>query len=172
MAITFTPGEVISWDDLNALMAQHGSPGGAKSVVKLTLTKEERERLEDDGLDPENHGRYRYYFADGSYVDAETQTPAPGETNAQGAATGTFRVVEYKPSQAYQQQARAQSPETQSPAAQRTAREETEIARNAALPPGQDPYPETDRERRERADRVIKEQGAAAQAAEDRKSVV
>jgi hypothetical protein len=58
------------------------------------------------------------------------------------------------------------APETAatSPAAQRTAREEAEIARNAALPPDQDPRPETDAQRAERADATIKAQGAAAAA--------
>jgi len=52
-----------------------------------------------------------------------------------------------------------------SPSARRTAREEAEIAANAALPPDQDPRPETNAERAARAERTIKEQGQAAAAA-------
>ncbi len=52
-----------------------------------------------------------------------------------------------------------------SPSARRTAREEAEIAANAALPPDQDPRPETNAERAERAERTRKEQEAKAEAA-------
>jgi hypothetical protein len=116
MAISFTPGQTVSWDDLNALMGQHGSPQGAKSVVKVErkpLTKEERNAIEDAGGDPDapptaQQQVYRYYFEDGSYVDASMESW--GEADEQGRPRGTFRIVDYKPSQKYQT---AQTPTAQ-----------------------------------------------------------
>lgn len=55
---------------------------------------------------------------------------------------------------------------TETPASKRTAREEAEIAANAALPAGQDPRPETNAERAARADARIKQQGADARQAQ------
>lgn len=115
--ISFTPGQVVSWDDLNALMAQHGSPQGAKSVVKVErkpLTDAERLSIIQAGGDPnapEQDPTYRYFFEDGSYVDAVAD--APGALDAQGRPTGTFRIVDYKPSQRYQQTQRQAEQKTE-----------------------------------------------------------
>ncbi len=115
MAISFTPGQVVSWDDLNALMAQHGSPGGAKSVTKVErkpLTKEQRNAIEDAGGDPdapEQDPTYRYFFEDGSYVDAKAASR--GAFDEQGRPKDTFQIVDYKPSAKYQEQQRPQSQE-------------------------------------------------------------
>jgi hypothetical protein len=54
----------------------------------------------------------------------------------------------------------------ETPASRRTAREEAEIARNASLPPDQDPRAETDAERASRSDTRIKQQGADAERAQ------
>jgi hypothetical protein len=54
----------------------------------------------------------------------------------------------------------------ETPASRRTAREEAEIARNASLPPDQDPRAETDAERATRSDTRIKQQGADAERAQ------
>ncbi len=108
MAISVTPGQVISWEDLNALLAQHGSPTGAKSIQELPnkpLTTEEKISIEtvQGDINAPRPVTIRYWAEDGSHFDAVldrggSQTGDPVAGSGQGS---TFRVVEYAPSEKY-----------------------------------------------------------------------
>jgi hypothetical protein len=165
--IGVTPGQIITWDVLNTVSSQHGSPSGAKSVVKVArkpLTDDEKASL-PPGEDPftDQNPTYRYYFEDGSYVDAKAAST--GVTDAQGRPQDTFTVIDYQPSTAFRQaqtKAAAADPANQTPTQQNEAELNAQRARNAALPPDQDPLYETDQQRHDRAQETIKQQGAEA----------
>lgn len=95
MAIIVTPGQVVAAPDWEALFAQHG---GSKSNQLRPPTKAEQDAADNTGDDLEQNPIYRYYAADGSYVEARR------------APNGDYQIVDYKPSQKYQQ--------TQTPSAQ------------------------------------------------------
>lgn len=154
MALIVNPGQNVAQPDWDALAEQHGGVKGQATLRAPTESEIKAAGMAQDD-DPAYQQRpiYRYYFNDGTYVEART--------SANGA---DYQVVDYKPSQPFTaaQTRAASATSTESPTAKRTAREEAEIAANAALPPDQDPRAETNAERAARADRVIKEQGAAA----------
>lgn len=108
MALSFTPGQVISWDDLNAMLAQHGSPQGAKSIREVKpkpLTEAEQLAIIAAGGDP-NAARpvaYQYFMEDGSSFTAELDQAGEqtGDPVAGSGRGSTFRIVDYKPSQTY-----------------------------------------------------------------------
>lgn len=90
MAIVVAPGQAVGQPDWEALAAQHG---GTKSTTQIAPTEAQ---ITAAGLardnDPSFRQRpiYRYYFNDGTYVDART------------AANGAdYSVIDYKPSSQY-----------------------------------------------------------------------
>jgi hypothetical protein len=152
VAIIFTPGQVVAGPDWEALFGQHG---GSKSQQIRPPTKEEQRAIEDAGGDVDQNPIYRYYAEDGSYVEART------------APNGDYQIVSYTPSERFKQaetKRAAADPAQQTPAQQNDAALNAQRAKNAALPPEQDPRYETDQERATRADATIKAQGAAADA--------
>jgi hypothetical protein len=126
------------------------APAGKTGWTRVKV----RETLYNDGRIVRN-----VLDAGGAPVSAEG-TPA--------ASPAAARALDATPQYDKEQQKRFKDAQTAAtnavptPAEQRTAREEAEIARNAALPPEQDPRSETDAQRAARADARIKEQGAAA----------
>jgi hypothetical protein len=93
--ILVTPGQSVGEGDWSALFAQHG---GFKSVQSRAPTKAEQESADDTGADLTQSPIYRYYLADGTFVEAKT------------AANGAdYQIIAYQPSQKFQQaQARGQ----------------------------------------------------------------
>lgn len=83
-----------------------------------------------------------------------TQRQPDGSINAYNPATGVYDTPT--------------GSVAETPASKRTAREEAEIAANAALPANLDPRSETNAERAARADATIKQQGADAEAGRQR----
>lgn len=90
MALVVAAGQSVGQPDWDALSAQHG---GTKSTTKLAPTEAQ---IKEAGLggddDPAFQQRpiYRYYFNDGTYVDART------------ASNGAdYAIVDYKPSSQY-----------------------------------------------------------------------
>jgi hypothetical protein len=142
MAIVIAPGQSVSQPDWDALAHQHGESKGEPTRVGRTEEQIKAAALAGDP-DPGAQQRpiYRYYFTDGTYVDART--------SVNGA---DYEIVDYKPSSQYK------PAEASTPASKRTAREEAEIAANAGLPPDQDPRAETNAERAARADATRKQQ--------------
>lgn len=92
MAIIFTPGQVVPTTDWEALFAQHG---GAKSTQIRKPSKDEQRAADDAGDDLDQNPIYRYYAADGSYVEARR------------APNGDYQVVDYHPSATFMQTTRA-----------------------------------------------------------------
>jgi len=157
VAIIFSPGQVVAQPDWEALVRQHG---GDKPAVRRSRTEAEIKAAalagEDDPAAMQNP-IYRSYLEDGSYVEYRT---APNGTD--------YQIVDYKPSATFTQaqtKAAAAAPENQTPQQQNEVILNQQRAKNAALPPGQDPRYETDQERATRADATIKAQGAAAETA-------
>lgn len=102
------PGQAVGQGDWEALAAQHG---GVKTTSLRAATQAEMKAAGLGGDDDpafQQRPIYRYYFNDGSFVEART------------AANGAdYQVVDYKPSQkftqAQAQQARAEAPSAQKP---------------------------------------------------------
>lgn len=87
--ILVTPGQSVGQGDWEALFAQHG---GFKSSQQRPPTKDEQRAADDANDDLEQRPIYRYYLADGSWVEART------------AANGAdYQIVAYQPSQRFQQ---------------------------------------------------------------------
>jgi hypothetical protein len=87
-----TPGQTVAPPDWDALSQQHG---GIKSSVMIPLTDPRVANMiaADPTLDLTQHPIYRYYMADGTYVEAF------GQENGQD-----VQIVDYKPSQQFTQQ--------------------------------------------------------------------
>lgn len=184
MAISVAAGQAVAQPDWEALAAQHG---GTKSTTKLGPSEAQ---IKEAGLagddDPAFQQRpiYRYYFNDGSHVDART------------ASNGAdYAIIDYKPSPKFQQEQRSATATTGQAAApggkpyiddDEKARENgrrwgwnpatrlydrdlgpsptaQEIIRNRSLPPDLDPRAETDAERATRAKETIARQDREAQ---------
>ncbi len=143
MAIILTPGQNVAGPDWEAVFQQHG---GSKSQVLRPPTKAEIEGAPPED-DFDQNPIYRYYAADGSYVEAR-KSP-----------TGDYQIVAYQPSAKFQQ-AQPKSGSADDPAARNAAILQAQREKNAGLPKDQDPRYETDEERADRATATIKQQGA------------
>jgi hypothetical protein len=88
MALTVSPGQAVGQPDWDALAAQHGGvKGNPTKVAPSEAQIKEAGMVGDDDPAFQQRPIYRYYFNDGTYVDART------------AANGAdYAVVEYKPS--------------------------------------------------------------------------
>ncbi len=113
MAILLTPGQTVAGPDWEALFAQHG---GSQSNQIRPPTKSEQDAADNAGDDLEQNPIYRYYAADGSYVEARK------------AQNGDYQIVDYKPSQKFQENQRK---DPDSPASRNAKRDEDEEAWNA-----------------------------------------
>ncbi len=90
--IVANPGQNLSQDDWNALVAQHG---GTKSVSPRAMTEDEIKAAalaKDEDPSGQQRPVYVYYFNDGSYV--ETRTTPDGQSS---------QVLSYKPSAQFTQ---------------------------------------------------------------------
>src|SRR3954471_15634231 len=93
MAITLAPGQAVPQPEWDELTKQHGESKGEPSRVSRTQAEIQAAALAGDD-DPAGQRRpiYRYYFGDGTYVDART---SPNYAD--------YQVVDYKPSPKFQQ---------------------------------------------------------------------
>lgn len=93
MAIVVAPGQLVPQSDWDTLTHQHGESKGEPTKVAPTEEQIKAAALAGDS-DPsfKQHPIYRYYFSDGTYVDARTA--------ADGA---NYQVVDYKPSSQFTQ---------------------------------------------------------------------
>jgi hypothetical protein len=94
MALSFTPGQTVAAPDWEALFAQHG---GSKSQQRRQPTKAEQEAALATDEDLDQNPIYRYYAADGSYVEARA------------APNGDYQIVAYQPSEKFKQTQTSQS---------------------------------------------------------------
>jgi len=175
--ILIAPGQTLTVPDWDAVLLQHGDllpnaqPQNIGIVDPLITGKlAARPTL---AAHVQQHPAYRYTMADGSTVVA------------MGTGNGDeVEILEYKPSAKFaaaQTKAAANDPANRTPAQDNEAALNEQRRRNAALPGpnaqgatederrGQDPRYETDEERARRAETTIKQQGADARAAEDRR---
>lgn len=131
------------------LVAEDGTPsGGTNPARPLDSTPQ---------YDKGQQQRWKDQKTEAGRGDQEGDTRGSQTGQTREVYRGGKWVVESNP--VYQQPA-------ETPTAKRTAREEAEIAANAALPAGQDPRSETNAERAARDDATRKQQGVDARAAD------
>jgi hypothetical protein len=149
--IPFADGRIVT-----VVLDEAGRPVAADG----TPTAPAQARVLDQITDPDQERRFKDQQTAASREQAQAERKVVRTYTGTDPQTGRpAAVTEYESGPPKYEEIGA---EASSPTAQRTAREEAEIAANAALPPDQDPRSETNAERAARADARIKEQGEQA----------
>jgi hypothetical protein len=125
MAITISPGAILTPDQWDALFEQHGRfrPGTDPEPATVSTKPGDPAYVSRDKQQPV----YRYFLTDGTTVDARTSPDGSG-----------WEIVDYKPSPKAKEAQKQEEPAAQTPATQEAARIRDEKWWNQNTPPNPD----------------------------------